>query len=190
MCVAHPTLLIMSNYIRRKTNGGTYFFTVVANQRRAILCDDSVRVALRQSIITVRQRFPFDILAWVLMPDHMHCIWRLPENDNDFGKRWSMIKRLTSKSCPQYHLPPEAMSLSKLQRHDFGIWQRRFYEHEIRHEQEFQQILDYIHYNPVKHGLVKNAKDWEFSTFHRYVRQGFYSLDWASDGVLMNDFME
>ena len=180
----------MSNYIRSKTYGGTYFFTVVSHQRRAVLCDDSVRTALRQSIFMVRQRFPFEILAWVLMPDHMHCIWRLPENDNDFGKRWSMIKRLTSKACPQYHLSHEEMSISKTQRKDLGIWQRRFYEHEIRNELEFNQILDYIHYNPVKHRLVKNAKDWEFSTFHRYVKQGFYPLNWVSENGLMNDLME
>ena len=173
----------MPNYIRANAKGGTYFFTLATYQRRQILCDKPIRNALRQAIITVRQQYPFQIHAWVLLPDHLHCIWTLPENDADFSQRWSMIKRLSTQNCPAYHLAPNQLSPSKQSRHEKGIWQRRFYEHQIRDEQNFRQHMDYIHHNPVKHGWAASAKDWPYSSFHRYVTAGVYPLDWGGNTI-------
>ncbi len=180
----------MSQYIRSKAQGGVYFFTLVTHERRAILCDEPIRVALRQSIIKVRETMPFEILAWVLLPDHLHCIWQLPENDNDYSKRWGIIKRLTTQSCNQYQLSPHSLSHSKVSKNERGIWQRRFYEHKIRNEQDFINHMNYSHYNPVKHGLVNSVKDWEFSTFHKYVKLGVYSDDWGAGVDIIGDFGE
>ena len=171
----------MPRYIRADTGGGTYFFTVVAFARRPILCEAPFRTALRQAVTETRQTLPFTIDAWVLLPDHMHCIWTLPENDADFGKRWGLIKRLVSRHCPQYRTPSIALSASKKKRHESGIWQRRFYEHQIRNEADFQRHSDYLHYNPVKHSWVKQVKDWPYSSFHRYVRAGIYPENWGGE---------
>ena len=147
--------------------GGTYFFTVVTHQRKPILTDETVRAALRQSILTVREKYPFEILAWVLLPDHMHTIWRLPEKDVNFSERWRQIKRQS-----QY-----------LVGNHVKLWQNRFWEHLIRDDLDFAQHFDYVHFNPVKHGYAAQVADWEFSTFHRCVRQGIYPLNWGGGDV-------
>ncbi|MBE0444093.1 REP-associated tyrosine transposase [Psychrobacter sp. FME5] len=173
----------MPRYIRSYTKGATYFFTLVSYNRRRILCEDDFLQAFKKSIKQVQQQYSFEIIAWVQLPDHLHCIWRLPENDADYSMRWSQIKRLTTQACPQYHLPINELSPSKVKRHERGIWQRRFYEHEIKNEADFIRHIDYLHYNPVKHGLVKKVVDWPYSSFHRYVRQGDYLADWGDDGL-------
>ncbi|XXQ69456.1 REP-associated tyrosine transposase [Neisseriaceae bacterium B1] len=144
-----------------------YFFTVVSHQRKPILIDETVRAALRQAVLAVREKYPFEILAWVLLPDHMHTIWRLPENDANFSERWRQIKRRS-----QY-----------LVGNDVKLWQNRFWEHAIRDESDFAQHFDYIHFNPVKHGYVTRVINWKFSTFHRSVRQGIYPQNWGGDGM-------
>lgn len=123
-----------------------------------------------------------------MLPDHLHCIWQLPENDANFGKRWGMIKSKTTKACQDYHLASNELSDSKNANFERGIWQRRFFEHSIRNEQDYRNHLNYIHYNPVKHGLVHQVKDWQYSTFHRFVADGFYEPDWGShdEAVLQN----
>lgn len=170
----------MSQYLRSNTQGATFFFTVVAYNRRNIFCEPDFLKAFKNSIKEVQMQYPFEILAWVQLPDHLHCIWRLPEQDSDYGKRWSMIKRFTTKACPQYHLEFNELSYSKVARNEKGIWQRRFHEHQIRDEADFKRHMDYIHYNPVKHGLVNSPNDWQYSSFHRYVKQGIYTKDWGS----------
>ena len=115
----------------------------------------------------VQSTYPFNIDAWVLLPEHLHCIWTLPEGDTDFSKRWGLIKADFSK---------------KLIRSATPIWQNRFWEHLIRDDRDLQRHLDYIHYNPVKHGLVDSPKDWPSSTFHRYVEKGLYPANWG-EGV-------
>lgn len=171
----------MSDYRRSHTTGGTYFFTLVAFKRRTILCDEPIRRALRTAIHEVRQSLPFEVNAWVMLPDHLHTIWTLPENDANFGKRWGLIKRSVSRSCPEYSMPFQELSLSNVKRNEVGIWQRRFWEHQIQNEDDFAKHMDYIHFNPVKHGYAKRAVDWPYSTFHRYMNSGVYPVDWGTN---------
>ena len=158
----------MPNYVRARIPGGTYFFTLTTRHREPVLTSDAVRVALREAIETVRTRWPFTVDAWVLLPDHLHCLWTLPQDDADFSRRWSTIKRLTTQALGH------------------SIWQSRFWEHLIRDERDFQKHLDYIHWNPVKHGHVQRALDWPYSTFHRYVKQDAYAPDWCDLAADMN----
>ena len=177
----------MSRYRRATTAGSSYFFTVVSYRRQPILCDNSIRDALRNAIEAVRASRPFTIEAWVLLPDHLHCIWTLPDGDADFSTRWMKIKRAVSLACGDEYRRDDLMSASKLKHRESTIWQRRFWEHKIRDEEDFARHVDYIHFNPVKHGHAQRAMDWPYSTFHRYVRDGVYVSDWASavDGGVM-----
>lgn len=165
----------MSNYRRVRASGAMYFFTVVAFQRQPILTTEPVRIALREAIEQVRQERPFSILAWVLLPDHLHCIWQLPEGDSDYSSRWSTIKRLATQAAP----PSTALAESKHHRREGALWQRRFWEHLIRDDSDYAAHFDYIHWNHVKHGLVSRVRDWPYSTFHRYAKEGVYPLDWS-----------
>ncbi len=170
----------MSNYRRAELSGGMFFFTVVTFRRRKLFNQAESRKILRESIILVRQKYPFAINAWVLLPEHIHCIWTLPEQDSDFSIRWALIKSNFSKQIkPLYH-KAEWMTPSKQKHRESTIWQRRFWEHQIRDEHDYRTHINYIHYNPVKHGLVTRVRDWPYSTFHRYVRQGIYSENWGS----------
>ncbi len=181
----------MSTYRRAKTTGGTYFFTVVTYRRQRFLCDEPVRNALREAIYKARADCPFTIDGWVLLPDHLHCIWTLPEGDADFGKCWAMIKQFVTKRCG-FLFRDEWMNESKRRRNESTVWQRRFWEHMIRDETDYLRHMDYLHYNPVKHGLVKSVKNWPYSTFHRYLKEGVYSEDWGgvSDGLHDDNFGE
>ena len=173
----------MSQYIRSHTKGATYFFTLVSYNRRRIFCEDDFLQAFKKSIKQVQQQYPFEIIAWVQLPDHIHCIWRMPTNDANYSMRWSQIKRLTTQACPRYHLPIDDLSRSKVKRNERGIWQRRFYEHEIKNEADFIRYMNYLHYNPIKHGLVKMVVHWPYSSFHRYVKQGSYAQDWGGSSM-------
>jgi putative transposase len=167
----------MSRY-RRAAGGTTYFFTVVTHRRRPILCIDPVMLALREAIARVRVARPFVVDAFVLLPDHLHCIWTLPDGDVDFSGRWSLIKHHVSYACGQV-LSPAVTTESRRKHRDAGIWQRRFWEHRIRDDADLERHVDYIHFNPVKHGLSGSVADWPYSTFHRYVKAGVYASDWA-----------
>lgn len=158
----------MPDYRRTGVTGGSYFFTVVTFRRQRFLCDDNVRDALRQGVQQTRARFPFDVDAWVLLPD----------GDADFGKRWSLIKRYVSKQCG-YLKRDEWMNASKRKRNESTLWQRRFWEHHIRDERDYEKHIDYIHHNPVKHGYVNKVSDWPYSTYHRYVEKGIYPIEWG-----------
>lgn len=146
--------------------------------RRPILCDAIVRHALRHAIESVRVKRPFVADAFVLMPEHLHCIWTLPEGDSDFSTRWMMIKRAVSLECRHAYPYPEVCA-SRLRHRESVIWQRRFWEHQLRDENDFERHADYIHYNPVHHGLVGDPSDWPYSSFHRYVRDGRYPEHWT-----------
>jgi putative transposase len=122
---------------------------------------------------------PFAVDAWVLLPDHMHCIWTLSEGDNDYSTRWAEIKRDVSSACRDRLHDPRLLTRAGRQRNESTIWQRRFWEHQIRDEFDLEKHVDYIHFNPVKHGQVQEVGAWPYSTFHRYVRAGIYSDDWA-----------
>lgn len=167
----------MSNY-KRARDGCTYFFTVVTYGRQPILCLDDSRMALRQAIREVREKRPFEAKAWVLLPDHLHCIWELPEGDFDYSVRWAMIKKGFTKRM-KGRLKTPLPGQSRIKRREATIWQRRFWEHRIRDEADFRMHCDYIHYNHVKHGLAASPKDWRYSTFQKYVEDGLYSADWG-----------
>jgi putative transposase len=148
----------MSNYRRTNVAGGTYFFTVNTLCRVPVLTKAPVRAALREAIRQTRLSHPFDIDAWVLLPDHLHCIWTLPAGDAEFSIRWSKIKRYVSQQCGESY-GVNRVSASRIKRHESGLWQRRFWEHQIRDERDCARHVDYIHWNPVKHGLVGRTVD-------------------------------
>ena len=173
----------MSNY-RRARRGNTFFFTVVTYKRRPILCLEQSRALLSKVIRNVREAHPFSVEAWVLLPDHMHCIRQLPNGDTDYSMRWALIKKsFTSKAKAWLDLP--AANPSRKRHREGAVWQRRFWEHMIRDERDFSAHCDYIHYNPVKHALVNAPKDWPHSTFHRFVKKGLYSRDWGATPLVI-----
>ena len=169
----------MPEYRRADTQGGTYFFTVNTHRRQAVLTHEAIRAALREGIAQTRAAYPFQVLAWVLLPDHLHCIWILPEGDADFAKRWGMIKRHVSHQCGDQLNREEWLSASRRKRSESSLWQRRYWEHQIRDEADLQRHVDYIHWNPMKHGLVQKVVDWPHSTFHQHVARGIYPQDWC-----------
>ncbi|MFZ1891142.1 MAG: transposase [Formosimonas sp.] len=156
----------MSNFRRNYQAGGTYFFTVVSKNRAPIFTEPHVWALLKEGISLARANRPFEIDSLVLLPDHLHTIWTLPEGDFNYSVRWQEIKRWVSRQLGH------------------SIWQPRFWEHTIRDERDFQQHMDYVHYNPVKHGLSNTAADWAYSTFHRHVKLGNYPPDWGGANEL------
>ncbi len=168
----------MPNYRRNWVPGGTYFFTVALLERKRDLLVAEIGL-LRESVRRVKRLYPFEIVAWVVLPDHLHCIWSLPEGDADYPTRWRLIKLLFAKGLPKH----ERLSAVRRQRKERGIWHRRYWEHTIRDERDLQNHVNYIHANPVKHGWVTKPVDWPYSTFHRYVRSGLLPADWMA-----NDF--
>ena len=170
----------MPDYRRNRVQGGTYFFTVNLLERRSKLLTEHIDV-LRASVKAVQKRKPFHIDAWVVLPNHMHCVWTLPMGDDDYHARWKAIKTAFSKAVPQI----ERLSAVRKARAERGIWQRRYWEHTIRGDKDYAAHMDYVHINPVKHGLVKQVKDWPYSTFHEMVKQGIYPEDWA--GAILDE---
>jgi putative transposase len=166
----------MVRYRRNFVAGGTFFFTVTLADRRSTLLVDYVQ-QLRAAFHRTRCERPFAIDAVVILPDHLHAILTLPAEDADFSGRWRRIKGhfsnalIAAAAGPKRHLNGE-----------LALWQRRFWEHTIRDETDFARHIDYIHFNPVKHGLVARVRDWPYSSFHRYVRDGVLPQDWAGDG--------
>jgi putative transposase len=169
----------MPNYRRAFVPGGTYFFTVVTHRRRPLFGDERYRTLLGTAMRTCRQDWPFTVDAMVLLPDHLHAIWTLPPGDDRYSGRWSVIKRtFTQWFLAEGGIDGE-VSAGKRREHRRGVWQRRFWEHTIADEDDFQSHFDYIHYNPVKHGYVRCPHQWPASTFHRWVEHGVYPHDWA-----------
>jgi len=166
--------ICMTDYRRNRVPGGTYFFTVNLQDRASDLLVRHVSV-LREAVRHTRARTPFHIDAWVVLPEHLHAIWTLPEADADFTGRWLTIKKLFSRQMPS----GEFRSPSRRARRERGIWQRRYWEHMIRDDRDYAAHMDYVHFNPVRHGLVESAAAWRFSSFHRAVAMGLYSKDWA-----------
>ena len=207
----------MATFRRDLTQGGTYFFTLASAGRRQVFSRPEVIEALRQAIRQVGAQLPLTIIAWVILPDHMHAIWTLPDGDADYARRWGLIKRAVSRDVRGAHATGDVgndvrgahatdpgsvrtahvlgianlpLSTSQKKRHESGLWQRRFWEHRIRDEDDLQRHIDYIHYNPVKHGWVDRAEDWPYSTFHRFVRLGLLNRDWASGPVEAREYGE
>ena len=164
----------MPDYLRNRIPGGTYFFTVNLLERRSQLLTIHID-ALRDAVRQTRQRQPFHIDAWVVLPDHMHCIWTLPPGDTNYSARWKSIKIIFAKSLPK----TEYLSDIRKKRGERGIWQRRFWEHSMRDDRDYAAHMDYVYLNPLKHGLVQRVVDWPYSSFQRDVRRGVYPADWA-----------
>jgi putative transposase len=169
----------MPNYRRSQIAGGCFFFTVVTTGRATFLADDDARQWLHEAIDEARSYHPFRVDAMVLMPDHFHMLMRLPAESMDFSRRLGAIKRNFSERWAEAGRCGAAVTAAQRQRRNPGIWQDRFWEHAIRDYVDFRRHRDYIHFNPVKHGLVERAFDWPWSTFHRHVRQGVYEEDWC-----------
>ena len=164
----------MPDYRRNRVAGGTYFFTVNLLERNLTLLTDHID-ALRAAVRKVRARRPFHIDAWVVLPDHLHCVWTLPPGDADYSSRWKAIKITFAKSLPA----TERLSPVRRSKGERGIWQRRFWEHTIRDDSDYSAHMDYVHYNPVKHGLVVRVAAWPYSSIHRCVAAGIYPADWG-----------
>jgi putative transposase len=166
---------VMTDYRRARTPGATWFFTVALAERRNnnLLLEkiDVLRAAFRR----VQNRHPFRMDAVVILPDHLHCMWTLPVGDAEYSMRWGLIKGNFSRTLAQV----ERRSESRRSRGERGIWQRRFWEHRIRDETDYARHVDYIHWNPVKHGYVKQVIEWPYSSFHDFVRAGDYPRDWG-----------
>ena len=163
-------------YRRSDIAGGSYFFTVNLADRSSRLLVERVD-DLRAAVRTVKQRHPFEIVAWVVLPEHIHAIWTLPGDDRDFSGRWSLIKSGFSRAVAR----SETVSVSRTRKRERGIWQRRFWEHWIRDEIDLQRHVDYVHINPVKHGHVERAADWLHSSIHRYIERSWLTEDWACE---------
>jgi len=166
----------MIGYRRNFAPGGSYFFTVNLFDRRSRLLTENIE-RLRAAFRYVRSRHPFTVDAIVVLPDHLHAIWTLPPGEAGFDLRWRLIKSAFSRSLPG----GEFVSASRFSKGERGIWQRRYWEHTIRDERDFERHADYIHFNPVKHAYVSRAADWPYSSFRRFVRLGVYPEDWAGD---------
>jgi REP-associated tyrosine transposase len=168
----------MTAYRRARLPGATWFFTVNLAERHGtrLLVDhiDGLRHAFRQ----VKLRHPFRIDAMVILPDHLHCLWTLPPGDADYATRWGLIKATFSRGVAT----GETRTASRARRGERGLWQRRFWEHLVRDEEDYARHADYIHWNPVKHGHVDRVADWPYSTFHHHVARGVYAPDWAGGG--------
>ena len=167
----------MTRYRRAFVPVATYFFTVNLADRSTTLLVDHIDL-LREAIRYTRKRYPFVIDAMVVMPDHLHAVWTLPPGDADFPIRWRLMKTLFSRNLPH----GEHRRASRVSRGERGIWQRRYWEHLIRDETDYARHVDYIHWNPVKHGHVVQVLDWPYSTFHRFVRDGVLAEGWGRDG--------
>lgn len=166
-------------YRRSRRAGATHFFTVVTEQRRAIFADPGVVTIFATALASVRDRHPFNLDAQVILPDHLHALWTLPEGDADFSTRWRLIKSTFTRAYLREHWAGEP-GRSKKAKGEQSVWQRRFWEHTIRDEADFATHFDYIHYNPVGHGLVAAPRDWPHSTFGEWVARGAYEPGWGS----------
>lgn len=171
----------MPAYRRNKLTGGCYFFTTALADRRSELLVNHVE-HLRACMRRVKIRHPFIIEAMVVLPDHLHCIWTLPERDADYSTRWNLIKGAFSRGITS----GEPRSASRKLRGERGVWQRRFWEHTIRDEQDYANHVAYIHINPVKHGYVARAMDWPHSSIHQHIRRGLCDPAWAAEPFVLN----
>ncbi|AMK77081.1 MULTISPECIES: REP-associated tyrosine transposase [Methylomonas] len=167
----------MTEYRRFQHAGATWFFTVNLVERHGNrLLTDQIDL-LRMAFAHVKARHPYEIDAIVILPEHLHCILTLPAGDSDFSVRWGLIKAYFARHIAK----GERISKSREKRGERGLWQRRFWEHLIRDEADYRQHIDYIHWNPVKHGWVQCVKDWPHSSFHGYVKRGVYPESWGGD---------
>ncbi len=167
------------NYRRNFQPGGTFFFTLVTLNRHHLFKDDAANSLFQQVVQEIKAERQFHMVAWVVLYDHLHMIWTLPSGDADYSGRWSKIKRQFTRRWLEQGGVEQPVSRGKQRDDRRGIWQPKFYEHTIRDEEDYIDHVEYVHYNPVKHGYVKHAIDWRRSSFHEYVRRGWYPHDWC-----------
>ncbi len=166
------------SYRRAQSPGATYFFTVITHRRQPLFQSSENIQLLRGAFHQIKQTHPFALEAIAVLPDHLHALWTLPEGDANFSTRWRLIKEyVTRRVDPSYRQPRSNLQLSKQEQ---AVWQRRFWEHQIQGDRDYEQHLNYIHYNPVKHGYVDCPRSWEYSSFRKYVQAGVYAEDWGS----------
>ncbi|CAM2915818.1 Transposase and inactivated derivatives [Legionella steigerwaltii] len=163
----------MVHYRRDLTAGGMYFFTLTLRDRHSNLLTMYIK-NLGNAFRSVRKNAYFDMNAFAILPEHLHVIWQLPNNDFDYSRRWLLIKAHFTRSLIKSGLP-----LQPNQRGEYNLWQRRFWEHRIRDELDYQRHVEYIHFNPVKHGLVESPKEWPYSSIHQFIRQGIVDPNWG-----------
>jgi putative transposase len=168
----------MSQYRRGKIKGGVFFFTVNLADRSSDVLVRHIDY-LRQVFASVGQRHPFETIAICILPDHLHAIWSLPPEESNFSLRWSLIKSGFSRGLPD-GTPRSSSNIAKREK---GVWQRRYWEHAIRDDADLARHIDYIHFNPVKHGYVSQVCDWPHSSFHRYAARGLLPSDWGGDAA-------
>jgi len=166
----------MSRYRRAKIDGGVLFFTVTLADRSSDLLVRHID-RLRSVYASVQKSYPFETIAICVLPDHLHSLWSLPPGDSNFPLRWSLIKSGFSRGLASN----PRRTASKIAKRDKGIWQRRYWEHAIRDDADLARHVDYIHFNPVKHGYVSRVGDWQHSSFHRFVARGVLPSDWGGD---------
>jgi putative transposase len=181
----HVECAEMPEYRRTRVEGGTYFFTVVTHRRQPVLILAGSLDAMKDVFRNVVQKRPFRVDAWVVLPDHLHCIWTMPEGDSDYPVRWAMVKKELTKQLGWSVGVDIAPSPSRQRRREGTLWQRRYWEHQIRDEKDYRAHVDYIHFNPVKHGLAKAPGDWTRSSFEGWVTRGAYEEHWGSDGAVV-----
>ena len=170
---------LMVRYRRSTIEGGVYFFTLTLKDRRS----DILRVHIsdfKRCYNKVKTQYPFKNLAYVVLPDHLHCIWQLPSGDANYSLRWREIKKGFTRVLLKKGIP-----LKRNKHGEYNLWQRRYWEHTIRDEKDLENHVNYIHYNPVKHGLVQQVKDWSHSSFPHYVKRGMLKENWAVSEVLL-----
>jgi putative transposase len=164
----------MPHYIRSFVPGGTFFFTVAVRDRGSDLLVEEVE-RLRSSYREVQRLHPFATVAICILPDHLHAVWELPPGDADFALRWQQIKRRFSSGLRK----SAKIGASHARKREKGIWQRRYWEHQIRDEEDLARHVDYVHFNPVKHGHAIRVEDWPYSSFHRWVERGHLPEQWG-----------
>jgi putative transposase len=168
-------------YRRAFVAGGSFFFTLVTEKRRPLLASADAVGTLREAFRLVRSSRPFELDAIVILPDHLHCIWTLPPGDADFATRWRLIKTWFTKHCaPALRSLPNSLQKS---RREQALWQHRYWEHLLRDERDFDRHVEYIHYNPVKHGYAASPMEWPHSSFRRYAEAGIYAAGWGQGVV-------
>jgi len=165
----------MVNYRRNLQPGAHYFFTVTLQDRRSTTLTQHIN-ELKTSFKKVKDQYPYKLVAYVILPKHLHVIWNLPNNDCAYPKRWRLIKSHFTQA-----LLAKGITLTKNKRGEYKLWQRRYWEHTLRDGNDLKAHIDYIHYNPMKHGLVQRAADWEYSSFHYYVETGVLPKNWGGD---------
>lgn len=175
----------MPAFRRNRVAGGRYFFTLALADRRSDFLVREVD-ALRASVSRVVTLYPFHIDAWVVLPEHLHAVWTLPGGDAESSTRWISIKRGFFASIAK----SESRSVSRIAKGERGFWQRRFWEHTVRDAADFARHIDYVHFNPVKHGLVGNAVDWPFSSFRHAVTRGEYPTNWGGGKDAVGEYGE